>query len=127
MPNIDVTELLSDPDFCTTLQLGVRAQSIGSNGRASSDSVWTEITAVVQPARGRDLVRTNGSSRGSGTIIVFSTMPLTVAAGPGGADGTLAADWLQYREQTYTVTSVEDWLEYGFGFVKAIAEQDSLL
>jgi hypothetical protein len=126
MPNIDVTELLSDPDFCTTLELQPRNETVGSNGRASACGAWTSFTAVVQQARGRDLIRDDGSSRGSGTIVVYSTLPLTSSIGPSGPDGALAADKLRFRGSIYTVTSVEDWLEYGLGFVKAIAEQDGL-
>ena len=126
MPFPDVTALLTDPDFATTIELRVRQETVTTSGRAEFCDTWGTITAVVQPARGRDLIREDGSSRGSGTISVWCTTAMTVGELSDGGQ-RLGEDHIRFRAKEYVVTSVEDWLEWGAGFVKAIAEQDALV
>jgi galactose-6-phosphate isomerase len=111
---IDVTELLTDPDFADTFTLVRTAQSVDDHGR----SVFTEtpylLVGVVQSASGRSLEYLPDMSRASGAIEVYCKFYMQVAS-----DG-YAADRVQWNGKTYIVTHIDDWTNYGSGFTRAL-------
>lgn len=74
------------------------------------------IRAVIQPVRGRDLLRLPEGQRTEEMIAIYTETELQTASAPGG--GT--ADVVSYRGKSYQVQTVEAWNELG-NFYKAIA------
>lgn len=116
MPLLDVSELLTDPDFSDTIVLVRRSATVGNNGRLTA-AVATETTmvAIVQPV-GEDLVLTEESSRVSRFIEIICRERLRTIH-----DGAVA-DIVRWQGQDYQVKSVADWSRWGAGFSESVAE-----
>jgi hypothetical protein len=83
--------------------------------RPGTSSTFT-ISASVQPARGRDLLRLPEGQRTREVIAIFTATALQTAAAPGGA----TADAITFQGSQYEVQTVEYWFQAG-GFYKALA------
>lgn len=122
MPQLDVSEILSDPDFAEINAL-VRirnAQSVGSDGMAVNTPTSTPFTGVVTQATGNQLKRADGGSYIEGSILVHSRLPMT--AGMAGID----ADQISWVGRVFTVANVADYSRFGAGFTCATCEPFAL-
>jgi hypothetical protein len=113
VPLVDVTDNLFD-DLISGQTFTVTEFTVGSDGQGTRVDVPKVVPGVVgsvQPASGRDLLRTPDLERVAGAITVKTTY-------------RLKNGWLiQTRDgQTYTVRGVRDWTEFGAGFVDATCE-----
>lgn len=126
MPDLDVTELLSDSDFSTTFSVTRTTESVGGTGRAANaQEVIPDISGIVVPDR-RNLIRLPDGSRQASSIEIYTTFQLTageggVSSSPGNAEST-GADIVTWKGRNYVVAAIEDWSEYGIGFVKVAAD-----
>ncbi|MGI4851700.1 MAG: hypothetical protein ACRYGR_07140 [Janthinobacterium lividum] len=116
MPNLDVSELLLDPDFCQAVIVERYAQSVTSQGLAATKSGQAQISAAVVPAGSLDLNRGADTEIIKGRIIAYTQFPLTA-----GSDG-IGADVLFWQNRRYTVSSVDEYTQFGVGFVMATAD-----
>lgn len=116
MPLLDVSDILSDPDFADPTLLCRRpAVPINSHGRAVASAVDdVPFSGVVTQDSGRDLQRNEDGSMISGTITIHTVFRLR--------DGDLVV----WQGMTHTVTNVMDWASYGAGFVCATAMRKPL-
>lgn len=118
MPNIDVTDLMSDPDFASPVEATRAIQAVGQNGRATYTSQITYGIGVVSPANTAELLRLPEGSRTQGAITVRTVMRLS-AGDPSG----YPADTVAWQGATYTVRQVNDWSHFGAGYVEAVCER----
>ena len=116
MASLDVSFLLSDPDFADTLTARRLVQSVGSNGRADSIATDVDFVGVAFPGTGNLLVRGADGERVSADMTVVTTHPLS-----SGSDGN-PADEVVWRGSRYTVKSVQDYSNWGAGFVLALCD-----
>lgn len=116
MPLLDVSEVLTDPDFADSLVCSRQVQTVGTNGIATDVGTDTAFYGVVTAASGNNLVRTPDGSYTKGDIIVVTQFVLI--AGAAGND----ADVLTWNGKRYTVTQVNDYSRYGSGYVWAVAD-----
>ena len=126
MTLLDVTEILSDPDFSTTFTVIQTYETISASGRSVQSIVTTpDVVGVVIP-EGGNLVRLPDGSRLAGSIDVYTTWPLK--EGTGGADASPAseetseADIVVWRARKYVVRATQDYSEFGQGWVLASAD-----
>jgi len=110
MPFLDVSDVLSDPDFSTSLVLLDRAEVVDTDGFAVSSVVETPFSGVVTSESGRNLQRTPEASRSLGGIMVHTQVTL------------VEGDEIRWKGATYTVRTVDDYSEYGGGFYAAICD-----
>lgn len=115
MALIDVSDLLRDPDFTNVVTLIRRSVTVNVHG----ENVMTEnacyITAVVQGDNTETLEKLPEGARLSDVLTVYYRGTLT-AERPGGY-----ADIIVWGGKRYQVKEViEDFLNYGAGFTKAI-------
>jgi len=115
MPDLDVTELLGDPDFCESVVVTRRAETVGANGRSSVSSSTQTVQAVVAPGVSRTFRLPEGQGA-EGTVTVHTTFRLT-----GPANG-YQPDLVQWRGSQYTVMEVNDYSHFGAGFVEALCK-----
>ena len=81
---IDVTELLTDPDFVTSNLVAIsRAQSVNDAGRAENTEVRTTFSGVVFPGTGNMMLRTPDGERVTGDISIVTRHYLTDGIGQG--------------------------------------------
>ena len=119
MPFIDVTDVLTDPDFATTFSVIQAQETIGANGRAAyAQTTVPNVSGVVIPGKG-NLQRLPDGSRLSGTIDIYTQFSLSEG---GSGPATAAADIVVWRGRQYTVTASQDFSEFGAGFIVATAD-----
>ena len=118
MPNLDVTEVLSDPDFVDTFTVVSTTRVIGSDGNATSTAGSPRTGyGVVIPGKS-SLRRLDDGSRVEAFIDVYTTFSLTQGVKSTDTSST-AADVITWRGRRYTVAQVENWTGFGAGFVHA--------
>ncbi len=115
MATLDVTEVLTCPEFTDTVELIKRSQTVNSNGRMQIIETSEMIIAVVQNANTEELERLPESARYSDVIVVYYKGKLQAQSENGYADVVL---WQGKRYQVKEVS--EDFINYGAGFTKAM-------
>lgn len=117
MPNLDVSEILFDPDFADfSLVVTRNEQTVDSDGFASNVGTKTTFTGVVTVDRSLEAQRRMSGQVITGAILIVTQYRLT--AGQTGID----ADIVTYQNCDYKVTSVDPYTAYGAGFVQAHCE-----
>ena len=115
MALIDVSELLTDPDFTNTVTLIRRASTVNTYGENVMTETQSTITAVVQGDNTETLDKLPEGARLSDVITVYYRGTLT-AERPGGY-----ADIIVWQGKRFQVKEVaEDFLNYGAGVTKAL-------
>lgn len=118
MPLLDVTDVLSDPDFVDNTLVCFRSvETVDDRGRSTLQTTATPFAGVVTSDRGDILDRIAEGERITGSILICTTFRLT----DGKADGT-TADEVEWQGRRYTVAAVNDYSTYGAGFVEAVCD-----
>lgn len=113
MPFLDVSDILSDPDFADTVTRYRSALTVNAYGEGSTVETTTTLVAVVTQGGGDVLDRTGDAEKIKGSITVHTTGDLTAG------DGTTDADEIVWSGRRYIVDSVSDWSTYGNGYIAA--------
>ncbi|MDI2595020.1 hypothetical protein POF45_26880 [Pseudomonas sp. 681] len=117
MAQLDVTDVLLDPDFMDTgLACKRQVLAVGDNGRATSTETNIAFAGVVTSDKGDILERLAGGERKKGSITVHTIFALTAG------DGDTTADIVTWRGKTYTVSNVNDYQHFGRGFICATCD-----
>jgi hypothetical protein len=119
MPIIDVSELLSDPDFVQDFTV-IRYTRSMVNGRVVDTSGSFPAVGSIQPSSGATLRLLPEAERlGSFITVVTQTklQPLTT---------TNAPDVVQWHGNNFRVRTVNDWSDYGQGFYSAVCEMTDM-
>ncbi|MGL9723974.1 head-tail adaptor [Sodalis sp. (in: enterobacteria)] len=117
MPNLDVTDVLFDPDFCDPhLVLTRRFQQTDADGITTSVEKKFGFSGVVTVDRSLENRRMQAGQVIGGAILVVTTERLS--NGETGRD----ADIVTYQNRDYRVSFVDPYTAYGAGFVQAHCE-----
>lgn len=117
MPNLDVTEILFDPDFADfSLVVTRNVQTVDDDGFANNVQSKTTFAGVVTVDRSLEARRMQAGQVVNGAILIVTTERLT--QGQTGRD----ADIVTYQNRDYRVTFVDPYTAYGAGFVQAHCE-----
>lgn len=117
MANLDVSDVLLDPDFMDTGIICNRTSVIvGNNGRAQGSTTSTPFSGVVTTNNGLKMDRREDGTLIKGAINIHTQFALT------SGDAKNKADEIIWKGKTYIVSQVLDNLHYGQGFIKAICE-----
>jgi galactose-6-phosphate isomerase len=125
MPLLDISELVSDPDFCELRLICSRmTQVIGENGLAVNTPVRIPFVGVVTQVSGAELERNAVGELITGTILVCTRFRLTDGkAGTTGPPQTgTTADIVQWGPRTYTVINVYNYSRFGRGVIEAVCD-----
>ena len=115
MANIDVSELLSDPDFTDTATLIRRASSINGFGELELTETPETITAVIQGPEPMDFKQNPDAAWLTDAIAVWWRGSFTVEA-PGGY-----SDVVVWHGKRYICEQVqEDYINWGTGWTRAL-------
>lgn len=110
MALIDVSELLTDPDFVDPISIIHRTQVVNSMGENTLTEAAVCTVGSVQPASGKTLMRLPEALRVA-NISSFWVKGKIVADG-----STKYPDLLTFRGKRYQVQTVFDWSNYGQGY-----------
>lgn len=121
MALIDVSELMTDPDFTDKAVLIRRSSAVNTNGEHVIVDYRTTITAVIQGLGAESIQRVPEGARLSGMIEVYFQGQL-LAERQGGY-----ADIIEWRGRRYQVFDVpEEFMNHGAGFTKAICKLEQV-
>jgi hypothetical protein len=116
MALIDVTELLSDPDFVDEFAFARRTQ-VMVNGRVTFTTQDSTALGSVQINAPEVLDRFPDAGRPDHWIRIYTLTRMVAQDEAAGTYGDLVA----WQGRTYQVKAVDDWSNYGAGYVKALA------
>ena len=117
MPNLDVSDVLLDPDFMTMDLMCKRvAVSVGNKGRSNKSEQSFQFSGVVTTNNSQNMDRREDGTLIKGAINIHTRTKLTAG------DANNQADEITWKGKTYYVVQVLDNLHYGIGFNKAICE-----
>lgn len=115
MADLDITELLSDPDFTDTVQLVRRASTIDGNGRNILTETPAYVTMVVQAPDADILNRYPDLANQNSKVCAWYKGELKVAG-----DG-IYADLIVWRGQRMQAWKIhENYINWGTGWTMAI-------
>lgn len=110
MSLIDVTELLSDPDFVDAVQVIDRGTRVNSAGENDLDEEPYDTVGAVQPASGKVVNRLPDALRVANVMSFWIQGEIT-AAKPGEYSCLLV-----FKGRRYQVQTVFDWTAAGAGW-----------
>lgn len=110
MGQVNVTDILSDPDFTDAIQLITRVPSINLLGENILQETALNTIGSVQPASGKAINRLPEALRVA-NISSFWFKGTIVASSPG-----KYASILVFRGSRYQVQTVQDWSNWGEGW-----------
>jgi len=119
MPNVDVSDLLLDPDVAGQQFVVVRrAENVNEFG----ESAWTygQATAIgaIQPSGDQGLMRGESFDAQAKSVVVYTRFRLRgVNSGASGA--SFKPDIVLWNGVYYEVTNIDSYGSFGAGFVKA--------
>jgi galactose-6-phosphate isomerase len=113
MPALDVSEILTDPDFAESLTVIRRDQAVNSHGRAVSLPEEIPITGVVTGGSSAGLRRAAEYGVNTRAIMVHTQFELRDTH-----RGELP-DLIIWKGTRYIVDRVADYSQYGAGFTSA--------
>lgn len=116
MPFLDVSDVLTDPDFCEQLVCQRTTVFTDLSGLGEPTVSLLKFYGVVTSDKGETLERTSVGEHAGGTISVISRFRLRDS----GSGAT--ADIVQWNNASYTVTKINDYSRYGRGLIEAICE-----
>lgn len=112
MGQINVTEILSDPDFVDKVCLVQRVPSVNSQGENILKETNIETIGCVQPASGRTLQRLPEALRVA-NVSSFWLKAKIIATEPGKYSSILV-----FKGKRYQVQTVFDWTNFGEGYTE---------
>lgn len=121
MALIDVSELLTDPDFVDDITVLRSVRSVNDVGRAVDTPGAYYTYGCVQPAKEVQLLQIPDLERAGSYISVVTPFRLLALT------ETTAPDQVVWNGKYYQVSVVRDWTNYGEGFVEAICQLTDLV
>ncbi|MCK4883532.1 MAG: hypothetical protein KAS30_01550 [Candidatus Diapherotrites archaeon] len=120
MAGIDVSELMTDPDFTDVVDLITRASSLAKGVNTLVETTISGVIMVVQPASGQDLEKVPESARGHETRNFYYSGTLSSLRQNG------YSDIIVYGGNRFEVLFVEPWGNWGNGYTKGIATKKAI-
>lgn len=123
MPFLDVTEVLTDPDFCdTSLVCHRQTQTVDEDNFPKNTPQDIPFSGVVTVDRSLEARRMMEAQNINGAILIVTQFRLTQGQPATDSTPRLDADVVTYSGRDYRVTFVDPYTRYGAGFVQAHCE-----
>jgi hypothetical protein len=115
LANLDVSELLDDPDFCDHFRFIRRIETVDDKGRAVATERRLYGYGSVQPLSGRTLQLMPALANVSGSIEIWTKTPLQTQT------KTLMPDVVEWRGNHYLISAIPgDFSNFGRGFQRYV-------
>lgn len=114
MARIDVSELMSDPDFTNVMQVVSRVPVIDSHGENSLIETTLNTFGSIQSVTGKDLERIPEALRNH-NVRSFWFQGVIVSTAPG-----KYSDVLVFKGERFQVKHVFDWTNWGAGWTEGL-------
>lgn len=110
MAQVDVAELLHDPDFVDKMQVITQIPAVNSRGENTITEQVVDSIGSVQPASGKVINRLPEEFRVA-NVSSFWFQGQIVATAPGKYSSILV-----FKGQRFQVQTVQDWTNFGAGW-----------
>lgn len=110
----DVSDVLLDPDWAQEFIVTRYTAGVDSKGRTTESVMEIDGIGVITPSSAEQLQRVPEADRSNEIIAVYSTVQMT-----SGSD-SFKPDVVTWRGNSYRVSSVMDWMDYGAGYSLAL-------
>ena len=110
MARIDVTELMTDPDFVGPIKQIKRKDLVDNFGRLQLTEICIDTVGSVQPITGKELNRMPESLRVA-DMMTFYIKGVITATAPG-----KYSDILVFAGKRFQILTVTDWSAWGQGW-----------
>lgn len=104
---IDVSRLITDPDFCERFVIRRRIGKWEA-GRFIATPEDTAVTGIVEPTSGDDLEMVPEGDRVSGMMTFYTKQPVYLSQGKSQSDEII------WRDRVYKAVQILDWSRHGF-------------
>lgn len=123
MPQLDVTDVLLDPDFVDySLVCHRQIQTMDEDNFPMNTAENVPFSGVVTVDRSLEARRMAAGQNIGGAILIVTQFRLTQGQPAGPDSPRLDADIVTYNGRNYRVTFVDPYTSYGAGFVQAHCE-----
>jgi galactose-6-phosphate isomerase len=119
MAQIDVSDLLLDPDFINPVVLVHRKQLVNSTGEGRILEECENTVGSVQPASGKTLNRLPDALR------IQNVSSFWIKAGIVADSSCQYPDIIIFNNKRYVVQNVQDWTNFGAGWVEGTCIAES--
>lgn len=127
MPQLDVTDLLFDQDLADTFSVQRRQQAVNSWGETTTSvTVFEDLSGAVYPTGNNSLVKQAAFETQAETITVVTTFRLRGVSQDSSQQAFLP-DLVLWQGNQYLVSMVNDYSQYGQGFIQAECASTNLL
>lgn len=118
MPLIDVNDVILDADVAGEAFVVIRREEIIEQGLAKTIPTEAQAYGNIQPAGDNELMREADFDTQTQSIDVYTPYRLR-GAGQDAAGVPYKPDLILWQGDTYIVQTVEEWTQYGRGYIKA--------
>ncbi len=126
MPMIDITAALTSPMLADSFSVLRRTETVGANGRSTvTTQTIAGLYGPVKPADANDLKRYPDMDVTEKTITVTTMYALRGESDTAGTE--YKPDVVVWNEDNFLVRHVEDFSNFGPGFVRAICTSIDLV
>lgn len=117
MPDLDVSDILLDSDFCEMLTVNRNTQSVANDGMAINSSTVLNPYGVVTAGNPAQVIRTDSyeAAHNSITVHAYNFTFLNPSNG-------FSPDTVIWNGDSYLVKKVYNWSKFGTGFTSAECE-----
>jgi hypothetical protein len=120
MPSIDVSDVIADPDISVSVFTVLRRRETVDNfGDASFQTQQFQASGAVYPSGDNSLIRQEAMQTGNNTVTVVTSYPLRLAAKDPATGYSFQPDIVVWEGENYLVKSINEFRQYGAGFVEA--------
>lgn len=116
---INVSELITDPDFCQTITI-IRTTASWVDGRFVQGTPETIQTIGVAHEESDDVDQVMEGDRRKGKYAFYVLNPPSLYITQDNSEGVMVSDIVQHKGKTYRILDVHDDTEYGY--VKGVGE-----
>jgi galactose-6-phosphate isomerase len=122
MAELDVSELMTDPDFVSSFTVIRAGQTIDEHGRAQvAAQAPKKILGAVFPISARTMNMMPDYVNVNGSIEIYTKFRLE------GPSTTTQADTVIWQGNTYLVANVQSYSHFGAGHIRAVCQLKDLL
>lgn len=110
--NINVAELITDPDFAQKFQIERHEQGVFMDGLYSSLTRIIDVYGIVQPYQPKTVEYSENGDKITGDIKIWLNEPIFTSRINETDSGI--SDTIIYKDEKYKVSNVKDWENHGY-------------
>lgn len=112
MPNLQITELITDPDFCQSFTITRLTGSVVKGDFITTPETF-ETTGIIRPANTNDIQMVPEGDRVTGMVTVYTSNQLYVTR-RNGSNAPGLSDEITWQGEQYKIIQTANYSDYGY-------------